>query len=196
MSFRIEKKYEFSLTKLTNFYEFLNKNSSKQLYPGRAIKSIYFDNYHFSSYHESNEGTLPRKKIRIRNYPNKNDNFNLEIKINSIEGRYKTVENDIDYQDLLKKGYFDSNYGLCFPVVEVSYFRKYFSVFNLRVTLDTSISYKKYNEKKAMPSMERAIVEVKTNDLDNYDYIDKKFDFPKTRFSKYCNAIEELDIFF
>tara|TARA_B110000008_G_C16751751_1_gene476951 strand:+ start:185 stop:775 length:591 start_codon:yes stop_codon:yes gene_type:complete len=196
MSFRIEKKYEFGLTKLTNFYEFLNKNSSSQLYPGRVIKSIYFDNCHFSSYQESIEGTLPRKKIRIRNYPNKNDKFNLEIKINSIEGRYKTVENDVDYQVLLKKGYFDSNYGLCFPAVEISYFRKYFSVFNLRVTLDTSISYKKYNEKKAMPIMERAIVEVKTNDLDNYNYIDEKFYFQTTRFSKYCNAIEELDIFF
>ena len=196
MSFRIEKKYEIGLAKLTNFYEFLNKNSSSQLYPARAIRSIYFDNYHFSSYHESIEGTVPRKKIRIRNYPNKNDKFNLEIKINSIEGRFKTVENDINYQNLLKKGYFDSNYGLCFPVVEITYFRKYFFVFNLRVTLDTSISYKKYNEKKAIPFMENAIVEVKTNDLDNYNYIDEKFHFQTTRFSKYCNAIEELNIFF
>ena len=41
-----------------------------------------------------------------------------------------------------------------------------------------------------------AIVEVKTNDLDNYNYIDEKFHFQTTRFSKYCNAIEELNIFF
>ena len=62
MSFRIEKKYEFNLAKLQNFYEFLNKNSSSELYPGRLIKSIYFDNHFFSSYHDSIEGTVPRKK--------------------------------------------------------------------------------------------------------------------------------------
>jgi len=194
MSFRIEKKYEFNLAKLQNFYEFLNKNSSSELYPGRLIKSIYFDNHFFSSYHDSIEGTVPRKKIRIRNYPSTTDKFNLEIKINSIEGRYKTVENYINYHDILKNGYFDCNYGMCVPVVEISYFRKYFSVFNLRVTLDTSISYKKYDEKKAMPIMESAIIEVKSNNLNDFDYIDRKFHFQTTRFTKYCNAIEELSI--
>jgi len=194
MSFRIEKKYEFNLAKLQNFYEFLNKNSSSELYPGRLIKSIYFDNYFFSSYHDSIEGTVPRKKIRIRNYPSTTDKFNLEIKINSIEGRYKTVENDINYHDILKNGYFDCAYGMCVPVVEISYFRKYFSVFNLRVTLDTSISYKRYDEKKAMPIMESAIIEVKSNNLNDLDYIDRKFHFQTTRFTKYCNAIEELSI--
>tara|TARA_B110000967_G_C18808707_1_gene522426 strand:- start:258 stop:848 length:591 start_codon:yes stop_codon:yes gene_type:complete len=194
MSFRIEKKYEFNLAKLQNFYEFLNKNSSSELYPGRLIKSIYFDNHFFSSYHDSIEGTVPRKKIRIRNYPSTTDKFNLEIKINSIEGRYKTVENNINYHDILKNGYFDCNYGMCVPVVEISYFRKYFSVFNLRVTLDTSISYKRPDDKKAMPIVESAIIEVKSNNLNDLDYIDRKFHFQTTRFTKYCNAIEELSI--
>jgi len=194
MSFRIEKKYEFNLAKLQNFYEFLNKNSSSELYPGRLIKSIYFDNHFFSSYHDSIEGTVPRKKIRIRNYPSTTDKFNLEIKINSIEGRYKTVENYINYHDILKNGYFDCNYGMCVPVVEISYFRKYFSVFNLRVTLDTSISYKRPDDKKAMPIVESAIIEVKSNNLNDLDYIDRKFHFQTTRFTKYCNAIEELSI--
>jgi SPX domain protein involved in polyphosphate accumulation len=194
MSFRIEKKYEFNLVKLENFYQFLNKNYSTELYPGRIIKSIYFDNYFFSSYHDSVEGTVPRKKIRIRNYPNTNDRFNLEIKINSIEGRYKTVKNNINSQNILNKGYFDHNYGICVPVVEISYFRKYFSVFNLRVTLDTSICFKKYNEKKTIPSLENAIIEVKSNSLNDFNYIDNKFHFQTTRFSKYCNAIEELGI--
>ena len=194
MSFRIEKKYEFNLAKLQNFYEFLNKNSSSELYPGRLIKSIYFDNHFFSSYHDSIEGTVPRKKIRIRNYPSTTNKFNLEIKINSIEGRYKTVENNINYHDILKNGYFDCNYGMCVPVVEISYFRKYFSVFNLRVTLDTSISYKRPDDKKAMPIVESAIIEVKSNNLNDLDYIDRKFHFQTTRFTKYCNAIEELSI--
>ena len=42
-------------------------------------------------YRDSVEGSVPRKKIRIRNYPNTDDkNYYLETKISSIEGRFKT----------------------------------------------------------------------------------------------------------
>jgi len=40
--------------------------------------------------------------------------------------------------------------------------------------------------------LETAIMEVKSNNLDNFNFIDKKVPFPKTRFSKFCNAFEEL----
>ena len=192
MSFRIENKYELSITKLSEFYTFLRDNSAKEIYPKRLIKSIYFDNQDFSSYRESVEGVVPKKKIRIRNYPDSSVNFNLEIKINSIEGRFKTTKNNINYNKILKNGYHDCDYGLCYPIVEVSYFRNYFSIFNLRVTLDTSISYRQYNKKKVIPYQETAIMEIKSDNLDNLNYIEKKIHFPKTRFSKYCNAVEEL----
>ena len=195
MSFRIENKYQLSTAKLSEFFIFLNDYSAKEMYPTRLIKSIYFDNQNFSAYRESIEGVVPRKKIRIRNYPNTSVNFNLEIKINSIEGKFKTTKDNINSNDILKNGYHDCNYGLCYPTVEVSYIRGYFSIFNLRVTLDTSISYSQYNKKKIMPYQETTIMEVKSNSLDNVNYIENKINFPKTRFSKYCNAIEELDIF-
>ena len=35
-------------------------------------------------------------------------------------------------------------------------------------------------------------MEVKCDNLDNLNFIDKKVPFPKTRFSKYCNAFDEL----
>ena len=196
MSFRIENKYELSIAKLTDLYIFLKNSYVKEIYPTRLIKSIYFDNQNFSAYHESIEGVVPRKKIRIRNYPNTSNEFNLEIKVNSIEGKFKTTQNNINYIDMLKNGYHDCNYGLCYPTVEVSYFRKYFSIFNLRVTLDTSISYKEYSKKKKIPYQETAIMEVKSNNLENINYIEKEIYFPKTRFSKYCNAVEQLDILF
>ena len=42
-------------------------------------------------YNDSIEGLLPRKKIRIRQYPNDDDKkFYLEIKNSSVEGRFKT----------------------------------------------------------------------------------------------------------
>ena len=62
MSFRIENKYELSITKLSEFYTFLRDNSAKEIYPKRLIKSIYFDNQDFSSYRESVEGVVPKKK--------------------------------------------------------------------------------------------------------------------------------------
>ena len=148
MSFRIENKYELSIAKLPELYTFLKNSYAEEIYPTRLIRSIYFDNQNFSAYRESIEGVVPRKKIRIRNYPNTSVNFNLETKINSIEGKFKTTKKNINYIDILKKGYHDCDYGLCYPIIEISYFRKYFSIFNLRVTLDTSISYKNYNKKK------------------------------------------------
>ena len=61
MSFRIENKYELSITKLSELYIFLQDNSAKEIYPKRLIKSIYFDNQDFSSYHESVEVIVPKK---------------------------------------------------------------------------------------------------------------------------------------
>tara|TARA_B110000971_G_scaffold182475_1_gene189597 strand:- start:30 stop:224 length:195 start_codon:yes stop_codon:yes gene_type:complete len=63
MSFRIENKYELSITKLSELYIFLQDNSAKEIYPKRLIKSIYFDNQDFSSYQESVEGIVPKKKL-------------------------------------------------------------------------------------------------------------------------------------
>jgi len=35
-------------------------------------------------------------------------------------------------------------------------------------------------------------MEVKCDNLDNLNFIDKKVPFKKTRFSKYCNAVDDL----
>ena len=44
-------------------------------------------------YKDSIEGSVPRKKIRIREYPNsRDDKYYFEIKTSSVEGRFKTRE--------------------------------------------------------------------------------------------------------
>ncbi len=198
-NFRIENKYKIEITKLDEVYKYLGENSAKTLYPKRFIKSIYFDNPNFSIYNESIEGIVPRKKIRIRTYSNSNiydkkNQFNLEYKINSVEGRYKTVEQNVEYIKLIKNGMFDNEYGLIFPIVEISYNREYYSIFNLRITLDTKINYKLFKDRHMSLSDEECILEVKSNNLANINFIDQNFSFMKTRFSKYCNAIEKLNI--
>jgi hypothetical protein len=198
-NFRIENKYKVELVKLDQVYKFLGNNFAKPLYPKRFIKSVYFDNQIFSSYNNSIEGIVPRKKTRIRTY-SQNDIFDLDIifslenKINSVEGRFKTVEKNIKHIKLLNHGIFDNSYGLMFPKVEISYFREYYSIFNLRVTIDTKIKYKYSKDRNLQINDEECVLEVKSNDLDNINFIEDKIPFMKTRFSKYCNGVEKLKL--
>ena len=87
MSFRIEEKFTIKKSRLFEFKNYLFSKNAKTLFHKRKIKSLYFDNDNYKMYNESIEGSLPRKKIRIRNYLDKN--FFLEIKISSVEGRFK-----------------------------------------------------------------------------------------------------------
>ncbi len=66
MSFRIEDKLFIRPENLLQFYSFLNKHFVKKLHEPRVIKSLYFDNLKLEMYKDSIEGSVPRKKIRIR----------------------------------------------------------------------------------------------------------------------------------
>ena len=200
MNFRIENKYKIEKDKLFNFYEFLKQNAAQILYPQRKIHSIYFDNQFFSSYKDSIEGIVPRKKIRIRTYPKKIDDkkkisHTLEIKINSVEGKIKNINKNFDYDRIIRHGYFDDLYGQCFPKVEISYFREYFSLIGFRITIDKSINYLEFNNQKKILSYDSVIIEVKSNEIESLNHIENKFFFQKTRFSKYTNAIDNLNDF-
>ena len=199
MSFRIEQKYRINKHKLLYLYKWVNENEGKKIYPDRIVSSIYFDNYKLSSYHQSKEGVTPRKKIRLRFYNNakdKLDGSNLELKINSIEGRFKKSEINNDPDKILRHGIFDREYGLCFPIIEVKYKREYFKVFNIRITIDTEIKYRKYKKRKLAYNNfyyeDGIIMEAKTSNTSAFNYIDENFAFEKIRFSKYCNAVEKI----
>ena len=71
MSFRIEKKLFIKKEQLIEFKKFLFKKNIKQIYKPRVVESIYFDNCDKKVYFDSLEGLSPRKKIRIRYYPEK-----------------------------------------------------------------------------------------------------------------------------
>ena len=93
MSFRIENKLFIRPENLFQFYSFLNKNFVKKLHEPRVIKSLYLDNLKLEMYKDSIEGSVPRKKIRIREYPKSGDDkYYFEIKTSSVEGRFKTRE--------------------------------------------------------------------------------------------------------
>tara|TARA_B110000014_G_scaffold243824_1_gene214476 strand:- start:56 stop:655 length:600 start_codon:yes stop_codon:yes gene_type:complete len=193
MSYRIEEKYFIDNYQILDFKKFLFSRSAKKIFDSRVIKSLYFDNKKNEMYKDSIEGIVPRKKIRIRNYPNeKNIKFYLETKISSVEGRYKKRQeiDEKNFHKLNEIGILDGQYGQCLPKVYVIYNREYFKIESDRFTIDTNIQYQLYSD-NVVRNESSSIVELKTSNFKNIDRLSENFPFHKTRYSKYCNAIDK-----
>ena len=194
MSFRIEEKLLIHKKQILEFKNFLFKKHAKQLFPPRKIQSLYFENFKDEMYKDSLEGTVPRKKIRVRNYPHdKNKTLYLEMKISSADGRYKT-RNIIDknkFTDIKKSGIYDSQYGVCRPLLYVIYNREYYKIDDVRISVDENIEYYLYSGRK-LGYDNNPIIELKASIQKNKDDLLNNFPFQRTRFSKYCNAFEKI----
>ena len=194
MSFRIEEKLLINKKQILEFKDFLFKKHAKQLFPPRKIQSLYFENFKDEMYKDSIEGSVPRKKIRVRNYPHdKNVFLFLEMKISSADGRYKT-RNIIDknkFADIKKLGIYDSQYGVCRPLLYVIYNREYYRIDDVRISVDENIEYYLYSGRK-LGYDNNSIVELKASIQTNKDDLLNNFPFQRTRFSKYCNAFEKI----
>ena len=147
-------------------------------------------------YHDSIEGLIPRKKIRVRSYNNQsltNEDLNIEKKITSAEGRFKESTPIKNVDEKLKFGILDQNYGICKPIIKVCYNRAYYSVLNYRVTLDTNIIYflqESFHKSLRKKNDENIVVEIKSQNTFSVNDIQDQFLFQRIRFSKYCRAIE------
>lgn len=158
-----------------------------EIYQERHIKSIYFDTRDLKTYLDSVEGNIPRKKIRIRSYDNFASNLNFEVKEVNEYGRFKYSEKILKLPTHLT----DSIYRSIYPVVEVEYFRKYFSNNLIRLTLDFDIQYKSVDSKSKFKSF-YLVLESKLPDESTYnekvnDF--KLFGSSTESFSKYKEAI-------
>ena len=194
MSFRIEEKILIGKNQVIEFKKIYQKKFLKKLYQPRIIRSLYFDNSNNDMYRDSVEGTLPRKKIRVRNYPNDTDsNFYLEIKNSSVEGRFKSrkiiIEKELNEKKSL--GILDNQYGVCYPKLYVEYTREYSIIGNVRISIDRDIRYKDYKTNFQFND-DKVIVELKTSIKKNLDELIKDFPMERIRFSKYCFAVQEL----
>ena len=192
MSFRKEKKYRVSHSEMYEIQKSLLINGMMQLHPSRIINSCYFDTNIFTLFHESEEGTLPRKKVRVRWY-NNILNISKEVKISSIEGRYKTTEKIGKFNtenDIFQLKYFDSRYGYLIPAILVRYERVYFKIGLMRITFDRNISYQRLIS-KALPVIKdkECVIEVKVPINTDDEYIEKFISLPTSRFSKYSRGI-------
>jgi hypothetical protein len=199
MSFRIEEKLFIIPENKSLFFKWVKDSNGKKIYSDRIVSSTYFDNDKLSMFHHSEEGVVPRKKLRLRSYSSKphetTDTF-LEKKISSSEGRYKISDPTEHAKKYLKYGIFDRDYGLCFPKVKVTYLRSYYSIKDFRFTYDRNINYCKiFGLVKSLLQKKDNFfsVEIKTSKLNLSNEILKKFPFPRFRFSKYCRGIMLLN---
>ncbi len=124
------------------------------------VRSVYFDDYNDTAYHENESGTDPRHKYRIRLYNGDADFLTLERKSKENGMTYKEsvpIERErcaeileggwmcgdlSKLPDLLRRFYLEYRTKLLRPRVVVEYERIpfVFSVGNVRITFDRDIS--------------------------------------------------------
>ena len=196
MSFRIEEKIFIIPENKFLFFKLLKKeNKAKKIFSDRIVSSTYFDNDKLSMFHHSEEGIVPRKKLRLRSYSknaHETTDTLLEKKITSPEGRFKVSGPTESAKKYLKYGIFDKDYGMCFPKVRVTYLRSYYSIKNVRLTYDRQICYSKIlgSFKSSVIKKDNFFsIEIKSSKLDLNNEILKNFPFTRIRFSKYCRGL-------
>ena len=198
MSFRKEEKLHIHKNQLFNLLKWVFENGGSKLYDTRIISSTYFDNDQMQMFNDSEEGTVPRKKIRVRSYTRDEHRLmqsSLEIKTSSIEGRYKTADKNFNLKKVMNFGFFDKDYGVCKPVIRITYKRDYYKIHDVRLTIDRHIEYVEINNwgKGVYTKYETDIVvEIKAEDFVPIEYLMKKFHFDRIRFSKYSKAINSF----
>ena len=194
MTYRLEQKLFIKKENLINFKCYLFSKGAKKIFKSRKICSLYFENKKKDMFIDSIEGSLPRKKIRIRYYPNDNfDQIYFEKKISGVEGRFKkrNVISNQEFENIKINGVSDNQYGICNPNIFVTYEREYLKLGDVRITVDKDIFYQEFKKdiKFKDPNI---IVELKASADKDLDDLIKLFPFQNIRFSKYCNGIQTI----
>lgn len=190
MSFRKEKKFRLSKFDFDSLKIKLRLHGMQRLYAKRVINSLYYDTELHSMFKDSEEGLVPRKKVRIRWYDNVRT-ANNEVKISSAEGRFKkTSFANVASESTLPQSLYDASYGVIYPSLFVSYTREYFSFESMRVTFDSHIQYANYRQSRKIVHEDcECVMEVKVSLDVPDDYIESILPLPTARFSKYSRGL-------
>lgn len=190
MSFRKEKKYRLTKHEANSLKAQLSLGGMTSLHPPRQVNSLYFDTPDLLMFSDSEEGVLPRRKVRIRHY-NDDDLRLLETKVSSLEGRFKKSSQILlggPSQD--KTVLHDPQYGMLYPSLAVTYSRGYYSYQGMRLTFDSNITYQNYRPAECLPTLDPEVVmEIKVSINFPDDLVDQLIPHPTARFSKYCRGI-------
>lgn len=195
--------------KLDNFnlIKFKKETELFLAYPQRKVFSIYFDTFDYKDFIDSEEGTVPRKKIRLRYYNSFYKNLNEDKKIKGSIELKKTLDiyrekKSIKIFDTLK-----NSITLCknflnqkrYPVCAITYQRSYYKSFSgIRITIDKNIKYYKIDKNRQLilnGFESENIIEMKIEDIDkNHSFETDFLSAYRVRFSKYCEAVRKIKI--
>jgi len=190
MSFRKEKKFRLTCYDYESLKNELLLKGMVPLFAKREINSLYYDDENHSMYHDSEEGLLPRRKVRIRWYDDIKKASN-EVKISSFEGRFKTSSlAHAESENSLPQSLFDPHYGVIIPSLLVSYMREYFTFESMRITFDSDIKYFNYRLAQNIQFLDKeCVMEIKVGIDVPDDYIERLIPHSTSRFSKYSRGL-------
>ena len=164
----------------------------RQIHDTRKVNSIYFDSNDNRMFSDSEEGTLSRRKVRVRWY-DEVQSFKLEKKISSVEGRFKTtklIEKINCVEAVLNYKPVDEVYGILSPSLKVSYERAYFSMSGVRFTFDADITYEHIRLKNKLVHKDpEQVIEIKVPQEISDDFIEAIMPYSTSRFSKYSRGM-------
>ena len=196
---RIEQKLLVGPGEYPALLAWLSRSGATVLHPDRVVTSTYFDTPDLLMFRDTAEGISPRKKVRIRCYGSHDAEcsakHSLEIKLTTEAGRLKRSSGCPDWRQVFAAGVFDPDYGLCEPAVTVNYQRSYYSVHDVRVTVDRHLRYRGVrSDAIAAQWFDDAgmAVEVKAPAGEDLDRLANDFPIPRTHFSKYERAIHAV----
>jgi hypothetical protein len=193
------QEYKFLINNNKEINWIKKKFGLKKKYISRKINSYYFDTVDLSDYIDSEEGTVPRKKVRFRWYGKKfSKKGNFEIKrtldIKRTKEKYQISNYTSEIKSYLKM--FNRNYT---PTVKISYDREYYfsKKYGADFTFDTNIFFERINKdynKISRICDQKKLLEVKIDLAKSPDDILGYLNFKRVRNSKYCNAIQKTQI--
>ena len=193
------QEYKFLINR-THFEKIKSKLILIKKYNKRIVNSYYYDTVNLDDFIDSDEGTIPRKKIRFRWYGNKKvKQGNFEIKETFDLKRKKTklkIDNfGTDISNILDK--YKKNYQ---PILKISYDREYYysNLLRLDITYDANISYERINKNYMKMSKFKEtsnILEIKTAVSYDPNFFLSILGNKIVKNSKYCVAINKLSIY-
>lgn len=194
---RIEQKLNTNSLGFVGLLRWLHAADGKILYPSRQVSSTYFDTPSFQMYHDTVEGIVPRRKVRIRCYGihslNCGSSHTLETKLTTELGRRKQTQPIDQSGGIWNVELPDPQYGWLRPSIHVTYEREYFSIKGIRMTIDRSIRYSLPDSvSHAWTEDDEVAVEIKAPAETNLDWLSNEFPFPRIHFSKYERAVARL----
>ncbi|MEM7546035.1 MAG: VTC domain-containing protein [Pseudomonadota bacterium] len=162
MSFRIEEKIALTPSDMRTLQARLISAGMTRLHRPRRIRSVYFETAERALFLASEEGVLPRMKIRLRTYPETDERWALERKTSSIEGRFKSTRrlSEMKAGRYMKRGVMEPSVGFLTPLLTVEYRREYFRYRGERITFDDSLRYAPFESEKWVDDPWR-VVEIK-----------------------------------